>query len=315
MKINRRSRFWVHCLVALALLALMIGGCGQDVNNNGDNIDNIDNVPEEETDVPPEIPPLSTFVMEFGDFSSSGHVSAEPDSTDYEWQMVSFNGTDGSSSSNDPYNSGEQKNWNFAALNVGVWNILLFVGLIVPVATFAESFNHVPQQQPNYTWVWAYDVTIDEDIYYAELHGKFIDSGVRWEMYISKEGEYSNFNWYYGESNLPATEGFWILKNKPSDPTDLLRIDWQRNLADGTSSISYTNIVPNGPENGGYIYYGVMANESYDRFYEIHNKGKNNYTYIEWNYDNQDGRVKASHHFGDDDWHCWNSAHGDIQCP
>jgi hypothetical protein len=312
--------FCVHCLVVLALLALLLGGCGRNVNNV-DNVDNTGNVPEEEadmpeeeTDVPPEIPPLSTFVMEFSDFGSSGSVSAEPGGTGAEWQMVSFSGTDGSSAG-DPYSSGDQANWNFAALNVGVWNVLLFVGLIVPVASFAESFNHVPEQQPDYTWVWSYDVTVNEDLYYGELHGKFIDDGVRWEMYVSKEGEYSDFNWYYGESNLPATEGFWILKNKPSDPTDLLQIDWHRNIAEGTSDISYTNIVPNGPENGGYIYYGVTADESFDRFYEIFNKGKGNYTYIEWNYDNQDGRVKATHHFGDDDWHCWNSAHGDISCP
>lgn len=312
MKINRPSQVWMHCLIVLALVALLVGGCRSNVNTEPE--EDVTIPPQEEVGVPPEIPPLSTFVMEFGDFASSGNVVAVPDGESM-WQLVSYNGPEVSQPDGDADSNGDQKNWNFAALNVGVWNVLLFVGLIVPVAAFAESFNYTPEQLPDYSWVWRYEVPLNEDIYHAELHGKFIASGVRWDMYLSKEGEYTDFPWYYGESNLPVTEGFWILKNNPSDPTDLLRIDWQRNLAAGTSEIKYTNIVPNGPENGGYIYYGVTADGAYDRFYEIYNKGKNNYTYIEWNYTTQEGRVKAAHFFGDDEWHCWDSAHGDAGCP
>ena len=188
-------------------------------------------------------------------------------------------------------------------------------GLVIPVAAFVESFNHSAEQQPDYTWVWSYDLPVDDDLYMAELHGRFINNGVRWEMYISKEGEYSDFQWYYGESNLPATEGFWILKKTPSDPTDLLRIDWHRDIAVNSSDIKYTNIVPDGPENGGYISYEVTIQTPYDRTYEIYNKGKDNLTYIEWNSSTMEGRIKDSRHFGDSDWHCWDSNSQDIGCP
>ena len=186
---------------------------------------------------------------------------------------------------------------------------------MIPVAAFVESFNHSPEQQPDYSWVWSYDVPVNNVDYTAELHGRFIDNGVRWEMYLSKEGEYSDFPWYYGESDLPATEGFWILKNNPNDPTDLLRIDWHRDIADGTSDISYTNIVPGGPENGGYIRYEVTTDTLHDRKYEIFNKGKDNTTYIEWDSTTLAGGVKDEQHFGDNDWHCWDDEHRDCDCP
>jgi hypothetical protein len=136
---------------------------------------------------------------------------------------------------------------------------------------------------------------------------------VRWEMYISKQGEYTDFLWYYGESNLPATEGFWILKNKPSDPTDFIRIDWERDLAEGTHDIRYTNIVPGGPENGGYIWHGVTAGERFNHFVELFNKGQNNHTYIAWNSTTKEGRVKDANRFGNNEWHYWDSNHIDVE--
>ena len=119
--------------------------------------------------------------------------------------------------------------------------------------------------------------------------------------------------------NLTVTDiyhnDFWILKKNPSDPTDLLRIDWHRNITDGSSDIKYTNIVPGGTENGGYILYEVTIESPYDRTYEIYNKGKDSTTYIEWNSSTMEGRVKDSRHFGDNDWHCWDFDYQDIECP
>jgi hypothetical protein len=270
--------------------------------------------PESDTAKPPEIPPLSTFIIDFSEFLSPDQSSSNPVGAEQSLQFVSLNlGNDDWLSPESP--APEQKNWNFAALNVGFWNAVLFVGLVIPVAAFIESFNHSPEQQPDYTWVWTYEVPINEDLYTAELEGRFIDSGVRWEMYISKEGEYSDFQWYYGESNLPATEGFWILKKNPADPTELLRIDWHRDIAEASSDIKYTNIVPGGPENGGYIFYEVTAGTPYDRLYEIHNKGKDNITYIQWNSATMEGGVRDLQHFGDSDWRCWDSSQKDIECP
>ena len=103
------------------------------------------------------------------------------------------------------------------------------------------------------------------------------------------------------------------MKSKPSDPTDLIRIDWRRNPSRNTSDIKYTNVVPGGPENGGYISYAVTGSTPYDRTYTIYNKGKNQTTYIEWNSATKEGRVKDAAHFRDDSWHYWNSELLNVQ--
>jgi hypothetical protein len=249
--------------------------------------------------------------MDFADFTSSSGSSSGTGQTA---QLASFIIPGLMPRSNTDNALGDRSNWAYAAFNVGFWNIVGFFGLAVPVASFVESFNHTPVQQPDYTWVWTYDVPVGGVVYIVELHGKYIDNGVRWEMYISKQGEYSDFLWYYGESDLPATEGYWVLKNKPAVPTDLLRIDWHRNLADKTSDIKYMNVVPGGSENGGFISYAITRATTYDRSYEIFNKGKNETTNIEWNSVTKEGRVKDALHFGDGNWRCWNSQLVNTEC-
>ena len=300
MKITK-NKVIIHCLLILALFTSFVIGC-----RNSETHEN--------PAAPPQIPPISSFVMDFADFNPQDTVSLIPSSTAGAVQQVGFISESGDSYSSARYAIGSRKNWGFAALNVGFWSVVVVVGLAIPVAAFVESFDHMPEQQPDYTWIWSYDVTVNDVVYTAELHGKYIDNGVRWDMYISKQNEYTDFQWYYGESDLPATEGFWVLKKNPSDPTDLLRIDWKRNLTEGTHDIKYTNIVPGGPENGGHIFHGVTTEEPYDLFYDIFNKGKDNYTYIEWNNTTKEGRVKDARHFNDSEWHCWDSDYMDVDC-
>jgi hypothetical protein len=281
----------VQIILILAFIALLTAGCSNGVNSP--------NKAE-----PPQVPPQSTFVMDFSDFIQ-GKTSFVPS----QGSGVVFAGLlPGSIPTAVKLNAlGDRTNWGFAALNVGFWNLVGFVGLAIPVAAFVESIQQTPVKQADNSWVWTYSITVQEVTYTAELHGKYIDSGVRWEMYITKQNEYTDFLWYYGESNSDNTQGYWILKEKPSKENDLLRIDWHRKPADETGDIKYSNIVPGGVEKGGYISFAVSQNEPYNRLYTIFNKGKNETTYIEWNKTSKDGRVKDSMHFGDDNWHYWDS--------
>ncbi len=279
----------IQIILVMALIALASAGCSSRVNSTR----------------PPQIPPQSTFVMDFSDFAegSSAFNPNHPGS-------VLFAGLaqDSIPAAITRNAIGDRTNWGFAALNVGFWNLVGFVGLAIPVASFVESIKQTPVKQPDNSWVWTYSITVQEITYTAELHGKYIDSGVRWDMYITKQNEYTNFLWYYGESNSDNTQGYWVLKERPTKTDDLLRIDWHRNPASETGDIKYTNIVPGGAENGGYISFTVSQNEPYNRSYTIYNKGKNETTYIEWNKSTRAGRVKDSQHFGDDNWHYWDSS-------
>jgi hypothetical protein len=285
----------VNCIISLCILTLLLTGC---------------TTVKPDYSKPPQIPPESAFVMDFSNFTNQQAALSPEGQTA---SLVTF--TPFSSSRSYINNAlGDRGNWLFAALNVGFWNIMGVLGLAVPVASFVESFKHTPVQQSDGSWVWTYNVPVGGTTYNAALHGKYVNQGVRWEMYVTKQGEYSDFLWYYGESDLPVTSGFWVLKDKPFVPTDLLRIDWHRNLENNTGDIKYTNIIPGGAENGGFISFTVSESIEFDRAYQIFNKGKNETTYIEWNHVTLEGRVKDSIHFGNNDWHCWDSQLINTDC-
>jgi hypothetical protein len=241
-------------------------------------------------------------------------VSDAPTIPPEETFVISFEGFEGGSSLT-TLAAGNQSNWTYAAGVVGGWSLIIGFGLTVPVAAFRASFHNIPLHQNDGSWLWSYSVNIGGSIYTAELVAQFITEGVRWEMRITKEGDYEGFLWYYGECDLPATAGFWILKQSPAVPTDLVRIDWSRNISAGTHAVKYTNIVPDGPENGGYIDTQYTKGTPYDHIWDIYNKGEDNHTYIEWSSATSEGRVKDSNKFGDDDWHCWDSNRLNVTCP
>ncbi|KPK28948.1 MAG: hypothetical protein AMJ61_00140 [Desulfobacterales bacterium SG8_35_2] len=242
----------------------------------------------------PEIPPQSTFLMDF---------SAFPDNASPLPRL------------NIPFgNTQSHENWGWSVFNVLVWNTALTVTLAIPVAAFVHSFNDEPEFRDG-SWVWAYTFSVGGIQHSAELRATTVSEGVNWEMFISKQGVYQNFLWFNGFSNLPLTEGTWTLNKNPNEPVPFMGIEWHRNAQQNTADIKYTNIVQGGAENGGYIFYGSTAGGPYDRFYDIFNKGLDNHTDIEWDHTSKEGRVMDQHHFQDSEWHCWNNLLEDITCP
>ena len=295
---NRRFFVPIQIFLSLVLIALLGAGCAR--GNNQKTVE------------PPQIPPQSTFMMDFSDFLQSKSSFNSNQTAAF---LIASLFPDRVSADTAPNALGDHTNWGFAALNVGFWNLVGFVGQAIPATAFVESIKQTPVKQPDGSWIWTYSITVEGIIYTAELHGKYIDSGVRWDMYVTKQNEYTDFLWYYGESDLGSTQGYWVLKDKPSNPNDLLRIDWHRDPANETGDIKYTNIVPGGAENGGYISFTVTQSQDLARSYVIYNKGKNETTYIEWNSTTKAGRVKDASHFGDSNWHCWDSALNNTVCP
>ena len=237
----------------------------------------------EENDAP-QIPPESTMLMDFSDFSNP------EDTTD---------------KANETYIA-----WGHSAFNVLVWNAVITVGLAVPVTSFTEAFNHQAEYHAdeNY-WTWTYGFNANGQ-HQAELKGYLTGDTVTWEMKID------DFLWYYGNSHLDRTGGYWILNESKQQPTPLLRIEWAR--PDTTvASISYTNIAPeessHGAENGGYIAYGITE-EEFNRYYDIYNKGQDNLIEIQWNFEDKHGRVKDYRRFLDENWHCWDTTLQDTDC-
>lgn len=244
---------------------------------------------KEDVGTPPDIPPEGAFVMDYDTFNDS-EKSVE----------------------------GTESAWNFAhaVTRVAFWNVILTGTMAIPVASYVEALKHEPVHHSGTTWLWEYEVKALFATYTAQLYGTKEDDKVVWEMYVSKNGDdnFQEFLWYKGENNLDRTSGKWTLYKSVDDPTEFLQIDWTRNVADSTGTLKYTNIVPGGAENGGYIYYGNDQDGELNAFYDIYNKGEDNLTEIEWNTTTKAGHIKGEHIFSDTEWHCWDENFQDIDC-
>jgi hypothetical protein len=278
---NRHKDFNKMIFTLVVLISLMLFSCSEEDPN----------APAEQR---PDIPPQSTFVMDFSEFPDTlaPALLGKVFSTD----------------------TLQRTNWGWAALNAGVWNIVLTITLAVPVAAFGEAFNHEPVQQPDNSWLWTYDLNIGGIVHTAKLFGSTVSEGNEWRMLVTKQGYYEDFEWYTGFSNFPRTSGTWALNKDPNDPNPFLFIEWNRNTQQNTADIKYTNIVPGDPANGSYIFYGKTNGDPYNRFYDIFGQEENRNINIEWNYENLFGRVMDELRFGDQDWHCWNEQLFNIDC-
>ena len=239
-------------------------------------------------DEAPELPPESSFVMEVSDFVNN-NKSLQVDTT-------------------------KQNHFGVAVIQVGFWNLVLTVGMAIPVISFLESFKHEPVREDVGWWIWSYDFNAGGIKHTCELHGKVADS-VTWEMYVSKTGFFEDFKWYWGRGDILGTGGYWILQESAENQVDLLQIKWERNPIDTTGSLRYMNIKDGDKEEGGYIHYGKTNDLPFDAYYHIYNKGADNLTIIEWNTDDLSGRIINPNAFwGSEDWHCWDTLQYNIEC-
>jgi hypothetical protein len=208
--------------------------------------------------------------------------------------------------------------WTDASIRVGVWNVILFVTLAIPVGSFVKAFEYSPKWDKNLkAWVWKYDFPVGLLKYDAELQGKVNGDSTEWKMYLTHDNDFQDFLWYEGWSNVNDKGGRWILYESPTKTNQLLGIYWSKNLTDNTATITYRNICPPsvspyGSGNGGYISYGTQTGE-FDRFYTIYESGTNNTAKILWNYNDEHGRITDTIRYHSV-WRCWDQAQQDVNC-
>ena len=270
----KKKKWLVLMILPLLILPLLFNGCEKD------------NEPDA-----PNLPPVSTFVMDLSDFVGKKSMDASADAKG----LVATN-------------------WGWAASNVLVWNTVLTVNLIVPVASFYEAFNHEGIYEGDNEWVWSYNFMAGGVSHKAELHGFLTEDAVLWEMYISRDGAFTDFLWYSGSHDLLRTEGQWILNGSPDSQSNYLQIDWTRSETDDSADVKYTLIASGAAEYGSYIFYGRTNDLPLDRFYDIYIASTQNLVEIEWSKTTKEGRIKDYTHFQDGLWHCWDSSLQDVAC-
>lgn len=233
---------------------------------------------KDKKDSVPELPPLSTFSMNFDAFSVGK-------------------------------STGTYNNVLTAAFVTGYWNTVLTAYLIVPVASYKEAFNHQAKRVDNNTWEWAYDVTVNDTIYSASLSAKLNGDLVSYEMRISQEGGFQDFLWYTGTCNIQRTEGQWSIRDNPESNTEWVGIVWNHDYTHKTFDVKYTNTYPAGEYTDSYIQYGIRTDSAYDAFYEIFSSAQDKTYTIDFNTATHEGRINY-----DSLWHCWDNQYSDTVC-
>ena len=246
----------------------------------------------------PRIPSMETFVMPFDGFSES-----DVDTTEFAHQEGGAR-------------SLTFRNWAFAGGNILVWNIAIGVTMAVPVASFAESFNHDPVYLGNGVFAWNYAYNVAGAAYNATLTGEFVNGGddVQWIMTISQVGGFSDFEYYRGVVATDLSQANWTLNHQPNNPEPYLDIEYAKDDAAGTASIRYTNIIPGSANNGDYIEYRVQPGNEFNRAYDVYRIDADNLLEIEWDEPSTAGQVTNLAHFGDSDPHCWDEDKMDVDC-
>ncbi len=259
---------------------------------------------EKEGDAP-ELPPYETMAMDFSKFADTKSTAMKGEAMNSAELTTMYN-------------------YFYAGVTVGVWNVVLFTKLAVPVAAFKTAFTQYPVFLGKGKWQWSYTVEGFAGQYTARLTGEVLDEDLVWEMYISKSGinAFDETLWFSGVSAKDGSNGYWVLNHSAAYPEEMLRIDWLRESDDiGSLKYTYVRELNDNRETDtfkdSYIQYGIQESE-YNLYYKVHaydeTKGMFADTEIEWSQTGHFGHVKSLSQFNDNDWHCWDENGADVDC-
>lgn len=214
------------------------------------------------------------------------------------------------------------KNWAFSAINLVVWHTAIVLHVSLPTA----AFNHALQQNPvfigNGTFEWSYvynaPPALGGNSYDVVLTAQYVSGNqkVQWSMKVAEAGTNVFYEWYTGLTDVDWAEATFTVNRNPANPEAYLRIDYERTSPAGDFSIRYTSISPNDPGVGGYLEYRETSQGTFDRAFDVVG-GANKpgeFVEIQWDSQNEDGRVKSPGFFNDSNWHCWDENQIDAGC-
>jgi hypothetical protein len=212
--------------------------------------------------------------------------------------------------------SGPVFHWAYSVLNIAGWNLVIAANVVIPVAAYAEAFNHTPVYLGDNTWEWSYSITQGVHTYVASLIGERLNNEeFSMEMYLSKSGvnPFDEVMWFSGVVRYDHTEASWKMNMDPYNLRPFMDIDYHKDFEAGTADIRYTSTDPQNAVYEGFIEYGIDPEFEYDAYYTIQ-RAMNDVTEIEWNMTSAAGRVRDQVHYLDANWHCWDTMLADVDC-
>ena len=244
---------------------------------------------KEAEDTLPELPPVGALLMDFDEF------------IDNPSQMPALKSMD------------TYQNAVYSYATVSIWNGIVTLPMILPVAVYLESFKHTPVYLGENSWQWSYSFTGVTETYTARLVTKRISNDeFTAEMLVSKVGVFEDFKWFEGTIRYDRTHAEWTMYEDPLNNLAWLDIEWNKDWEKNTSDITYTIVKAGHEEEGSYITFGITEDSDYDAYYSISTSLKE--TMIKWNRSISNGMVQDEEYFGDNLWHCWNELFQDGDC-
>lgn len=216
---------------------------------------------EKEKEKGPELPPMSAFVIDLEDFK-----------TDVQEKKVDT-----------------KSNFHLVTGVISYWNLLLSLSMAIPVAAYAEAFNHDAERVDNDTWQWSYSVN---ETYSARLTADLKNDSIYLTMFVTKKDGYEDLVWYTGRCDILRTNGEWTVYDIPlNSETAWLKIEWNADYETETFDIKYSNVKPGTEHTGSYIEYGITDGQDYNAFYNLYNSSTNMLYEVDYNTETHIGTV------------------------
>jgi hypothetical protein len=234
----------------------------------------------EPTEERPDLPPVESLVMDFSDFSQQPGGQKSTDAT-YE-------------------------NFLHAYLSVLFWNAATTVTLALPVTAYGYALQQDAVYLGDHTWEWAFDFPLGDAEYTATLTGARLNNEeFSMEMVIAPaSAPEEGIKWFDGVVRYDHTHATWNLYKEGS--VKVIEAEWNKDFETEEGDLTYTYVEEGHEQNGSYIMFQYMPGMVYDAAYTISLVERT--TYIEWNTETLEGRVKDTVRFEDSEWHCWAGA-------
>jgi len=201
-------------------------------------------------------------------------------------------------------------NWQNAVLSVNDWKLFINQTITIPSEVYAEAENQIPCFEAG-SWLWSYNTVVDQINYSVNLYGTVENLNITWDLYISKEGYYSDFLWLTGYQSIDGTAGQWILNKSYEENYNFLKIDWTFENNDSSKTVKYTNIISDNENFGSTIFFDSETGLEMDNYLEIFEASTQDITKIYWNKTYKSGKILIPHN---NIWFCWDENYEDYVC-
>jgi hypothetical protein len=228
----------------------------------------------------PELPPVESLVMDFGDFSQ---------------QPAGMKGT-----------TETYENFMHAYGTVLFWNVASAATLALPAAAYASALHQEPEYLGDHTWEWSFDLDLHGVSYGVVLTGTRLNNeefSLEMVIYSSLMPE-DGMKWFDGLVRYDHTHAAWNLYGEGG--IKKLEAKWNKDYETKAGDLTYTYVEPDHEETGSFITYAYMPGEMFDASFTSSLSERE--TVIEWNTSSLEGRIRDASLFGDSEWHCWDAA-------